>query len=123
MRHIKITIAVITAHTLTGTASVATRYLVAWLEPVEIVFLRYLFGSALIFTLFLLVKPRPSDHPYVLKSLMLGILFFALFPFLFSTAFYYTTAAHGALVIATMPVWAMLIAHVTRHEHLNPRLL
>ncbi len=123
MRHLKITIAIVTAHVLTGTASVATRYLVAYLEPVEIAFLRYLFGSALVFGLFFLLRPARAQSSSLLVSIPLGCLFFGLFPFLFSTAFYYTTAARGALVIATMPVWAMLIAHLFRHESIGSRLI
>lgn len=120
---IKITIAIIIAHILTGTASVSTRYLVAYLEPVEIAFLRYLFGSMLIFLLYVSTRTDKPSEAYFLKSIALGIIFFALFPFLFSTAFDHTTAARGALVIATMPVWSIIIGHLSKHEKMNPGML
>ena len=123
MTPLRITGAIILAHILTGTASVATRYLVAWLDPVEIVCLRYLFGSIVIGLAYMIFRRGTAKQAYFLKSLGLGILFFAIFPLLFTISFTYTTAARGALVIATMPVWAMLIGHFTRHESMTPRLV
>ncbi len=122
MLPLKVTAAIILAHILTGTASVSTRYLVAFLEPVEIAFLRYLLGSALIAIAFLCLPRSRITEPFLLKSVLLGIWFFALFPFLFSMAFDYTTAARGALVIATMPIWTMLISHFLKHEKITALL-
>lgn len=119
----RITAAIVLTHALTGTASVATRYLVEYLDPVDIAFLRYLFGSVCVVCISLAVRRlRILASSDMIKSVLLGVLFFALFPFLFSLAFKYTTAARGALVLATMPMWAMLIGHVTRHETMTPRL-
>lgn len=123
MIQIKITCAIILANILTGTASVCTRYLVAYLEPAEIVFLRYLFGGAFILSLFILSTVKKPTTRVIVISILLGILFFALFPFLFSLSFSYTTAARGALVIATMPIWSMLLAHLFKHEQLSGKLL
>ncbi len=117
-------LAITIAHCLTGTASVSTRYLIAWLEPVEVAFLRYFLGGLFILPLGLILhKSVKSAQPYIIKSILLGILFFALFPFLFSAAFKYTTAARGALVIATMPLWSILIGHFTKHETITAPLL
>lgn len=112
------------AHALTGTASVATRYLVTLLEPVQIAFLRYVLGSAFVFLIFLVCRTKQNtEKPFVLKSILLGMLFFALFPFLFSSAFVHTTAARGALVIATMPVWAMILGYLSKQESMNAKRL
>lgn len=124
MSILKITLAALAAHALTGTASVATRYLVAFLEPVQVAFLRYVLGSAFVFLIFLACKPsEKTDKPFLLKTILLGTLFFALFPFLFSLAFTHTTAARGALVIATMPVWAMILGYLSRQETMSIKRL
>ncbi len=123
MPYFKVTLAITAAHFLTGTASVATRYLVAWLDPVEIACLRYLLGGLFICPVFFLHKSKKPDKPYVMNSIFLGMLFFALFPLLFSTAFQYTSAARGSLVLATMPLWAMLIGYFSKHEIITLRMV
>lgn len=123
MPHLTLTLVIVISHALTGTASVATRYLVEYLQPVEVAFLRYLIGGVFTASICLIIRnTQATQRPFIIKSLLLGVLFFALFPFLFSLAFKYTTAARGALVLATMPMWAMLIGHVTKHEPMTPRL-
>lgn len=106
-------------HTLTGTASVITRYLVTVLDPIEIAFMRYFFGGLAMLPLFFIFRTSKLTKILLLKTAGLGALFFALFPFLFSWAFVHTTAARGALVLATMPIWAMLISKVLGHEGIN----
>lgn len=117
------TLAILCCHILTGTASVSTRYLVSVLPPVEVAFLRYFFGAlALLPFLFLFRTKKPNRIP-LLKIAGLGMLFFGLFPFLFSWAFVYTTAARGSLVLATMPIWTMLINKAIGHETVNAKTL
>jgi drug/metabolite transporter (DMT)-like permease len=113
------TLAILCCHILTGTASVTTRYLVTVLDPVEIAFLRYLIGGLAILPLFFLFRSRALNKILLLKVAGLGMLFFALFPFLFSWAFMYTNAARGSLVLATMPIWTMLISKAIGHERIN----
>ena len=113
------TMAVLCCHILTGTASVSTRYLVSVLEPVDIAFLRYLLGGLALLPFFFLFRTQNLSKLLFLKITGLGILFFAIFPFLFSWAFVYTTAARGSLVLATMPIWTMLISKAIGHEKLN----
>jgi len=110
------TFAILFAHALTGTASVTTRYLVSVLDPVEIAFMRYLFGGLILLPLFFLYRSPNLNRDYYFKISGLGILFFGLFPFLFSWAFVYTNAARGALVLATMPIWTMLLSKALGHE-------
>jgi len=113
------TLAIFLCHSLTGTASVCTRYLVTVLDPIDIAFLRYLFGGLAMLTLYLSVRFQSPGWRIVLQIVALGVLFFALFPFLFSWAFVYTNAARGALVLATMPIWAMLISEIVGHERID----
>lgn len=115
----KPTLAIMCCHILTGTASVTTRYLVAVLDPVEIAFMRYLFGGFAMLPLCFLFRTSRLTKLLLLKIAGLGALFFALFPFMFSWAFTYTSAARGSLVLATMPIWAMLISKAIGHESIN----
>ncbi|MFT5425637.1 MAG: drug/metabolite transporter (DMT)-like permease [Gammaproteobacteria bacterium] len=119
MKALQATLAIFCCHILTGTASVSTRYLVTVLDPVEIAFLRYFIGGFAMLPLFFLFRSRSLNKVLLLKIAGLGVLFFALFPFLFSWSFVYTTAARGSLVIATMPIWAMLISKAIGHERIN----
>jgi drug/metabolite transporter (DMT)-like permease len=113
------TMALFCCHILTGTASVSTRYLVSVLDPVEIAFLRYFLGGLALLPLFFLFRTRSLNKALLVKIAGLGILFFALFPILFSLAFVYTTAARGSLVLATMPIWTMLISKAIGHERIT----
>ena len=108
-------------HMLTGSASVATRYLVVDMDPVNIAFLRHFLGGAFLLPVLFLFGQISFNRRQLLMMFGMGLLFFALFPFLFSTAFKYTTAARGALVLATMPLWAMLLSHLLKHDALTFR--
>lgn len=113
------TLAIMCCHILTGTASVTTRYLVTVLDPVEIAFMRYLFGGFAMLPLFFLFRSSRLTKILLLKIAGLGVLFFALFPFMFSWGFVHTSAARGSLVLATMPIWTMLISKAIGHESVN----
>jgi len=113
------TLALLVCHSITGTASVLMRYFVNYLDPVEIAFLRYLLGGLFILPLFFIYRNPNLTRSLFFKSMALGILFFGLFPYLFAQAFVYTSAARGALVLATMPIWTMLIAKAIGHEKVN----
>jgi len=113
------TLAIMCCHILTGTASVTTRYLVSVLDPVEIAFMRYLFGGFAMLPLFFLFRTSRLTKILLLKIAALGALFFALFPFMFSWGFVHTSAARGSLVLATMPIWTMLISKAIGHESIN----
>jgi drug/metabolite transporter (DMT)-like permease len=113
------TLAIMCCHILTGTASVTTRYLVTVLDPVEIAFMRYLFGGFAMLPLFFLFRTSRLTKILLLKIAGLGALFFALFPFMFSWGFVHTSAARGSLVLATMPIWTMLISKAIGHESVN----
>jgi drug/metabolite transporter (DMT)-like permease len=114
------TLAILLCHMLTGTASVSTRYLVSILDPIEIAFMRYFFGSLILLPLFFLFRNKNLNLNLFLKTVVLGILFFGLFPFLFSYAFVYTNVARGSLVLATMSIWAMLLSKLMGHEKFSP---
>lgn len=119
MRIWLLALALLMCHSITGTASVLMRYFVNVIDPVEIAFIRYLLGGLCVLPLFFLFRSPNLTRDLCYKSAALGILFFGLFPYLFAQAFVYTSAARGSLVLATMPIWTMLIAKAIGHETIN----
>ena len=113
------TLALLFCHSITGTASVLMRYFVGILEPIDIAFMRYLIGSLFVLPLFFIYRSSNLTKTLFFKSMLLGVLFFGIFPYLFAYSFVYTNAAHGALILATMPIWTMLITKMVGHEKFN----
>ena len=122
MIHPNILVAIVVAHIFTGIASVANRYLVNYLDATEVAFLRYVFGAIFVLFIFLFQKPEKAQRPYIFNSILLGILFFGLFPYLFAESFKLVSAAEGALILATMPIWAMIIGHLSGRETIKLHL-
>lgn len=120
MLNTRATLAVIICHMLTGSASVATRYLVSSMEPLHIAFLRYLLGGLCLLPLLLLARKQILSIRLVIQIVSLGVLFFAIFTWMHSSAFQYTSASRGAIVLATMPVWAMLLGHYLGNDRFSP---
>jgi drug/metabolite transporter (DMT)-like permease len=52
---------------------------------------------------------------------LLGIIFFALFPLSFNAGLQFTQASRAGLMIATMPIWSMLLARAMVGERLSGR--
>lgn len=50
------------------------------------------------------------------RLFVLGALFFGAFPWVFNLSLAYTTAAHGALVLATAPILTLALASAVRSE-------
>lgn len=93
-----------------GTSIVATRYIVGVLDPLAIGTFRFGLGFAFLLPIALAARekwPQRRDWPGVLG---LGLLFFALFPFLFNWSLAFTTAARAALALSTMPLLTMATA-------------
>lgn len=113
------TLVLILCHSITGTASVLMRYFVGILDPIDIAFMRYLLGGFFVLPLFFIFRSSNLTRSLLFKSIALGVLFFGIFPVLFAEAFIYTSAARGALVLATMPIWTMLIGKAIGHEKVS----
>jgi drug/metabolite transporter (DMT)-like permease len=105
-----------------GASVVATRIAVAEIDPFTLAFYRYVIGT-LCFAPFLpLLWPRIRISPGEwVKIALLGILFFGFFPWAFSAALQYTTAARGAIGLATIPVQTLIIAAAFGRERLSGR--
>ncbi len=102
---------------LTGGSIVATRYVIGQTDPVTLSFLRYLIAIACLLpvTVVLLRRHRPSPRDLAMLA-VLGFAFFGLFPWLFTLSLQFTTAARGALALATAPLIALAIASALRME-------
>ena len=101
---------------LGGASVVATRAVVPLLDPATLAALRYGLGAlclALVVRMMNRAWPRRAD---LLPVLLLGLLFFTVFPYLFNLSLSYTTAARGSLALATLPFMTLLVAAVLRSE-------
>lgn len=106
---------------LGGTAVVATRHLVAHLDLLTLALMRYGIGVLCLGGLLALrryERPRGRD---LVTILLLGGLFFAVFPLLFNLGLSWTTAARGALALSTLPLLTLALAALLAAETLTRR--
>ena len=108
---------------LFGASVVAVRVVVQDIPPLTLAILRFGQGGFLLLLLLLiwardLLRIRGSDVPYLL---LLGVIFFTIFPVTFNMSLRLTEASRGALMLATMPLWSVLLARVAKRERLNTR--
>jgi drug/metabolite transporter (DMT)-like permease len=108
---------------LGGSAVVATRFVVAEIDPASLAFLRHAGAGLLIILLAALVLRRrlfrsiaAADLPAILS---LGAVQYAAFGWLFAAGLAYVPAARGALVIATYPIQTLILAAVLGRERLT----
>lgn len=106
-----------------GASVVATRYVVPQTTPVVLAFLRYLLASACV----LAVAQRRAFPPMPPRDrgqvVLLGVLFFGLFPWSFSASLTHLPATHVALIVATNPLVTMALSVIRGVEHITPRAL
>ena len=105
---------------LGGVTVVLTRFVVAETDPLTLVFARY--GIAALFLAVLLPFttriPRIARRDLLVISL-LGVVMFTGFPYFMARALEDTTAAHGGLVFATMPLMTIALGALVRVEPLT----
>jgi drug/metabolite transporter (DMT)-like permease len=106
---------------LLGASVVATREVVGEIAPLNLAFLRYALGGACLAALVQLIRPQSLRVPRaeLPKIALLGVLMYALFPFLFNTSLRYTTASRGAVILALAPLFTALLGAFSRSEHLK----
>lgn len=108
---------------LFGASVVAVRVAVQDVPPLTLAILRFGQGGFLLLLLLLiwardLLRIGWRDVPYLV---LLGAIFFTIFPVTFNTSLRLTEASRGALMLATMPLWSVLLARVAKREHLSIR--
>jgi len=105
-----------------GASVVATRLAVGEMDPVALAFFRYLIGAACLAPVLAALWPGRRPGPAELaKIALLGALFFGFFPWAFNAALQYTTAARGAIGLATIPIQTLIVATLAGRERLTTR--
>ena len=108
---------------LGGISVVATRHTVQSLDPLTLALLRYGIGGVCLGGLFLGLRLPAMERRHRLQIALLAALFFVGFPVLFNLALAWTTAARGALSLATLPLLTLLLAAGMGAEPLTTRKL
>ncbi|GGF08551.1 ABC transporter permease [Aliidongia dinghuensis] len=106
-----------------GLSLVAIRRVVGTTDPVLLAFFRYGIGALCLLPLSLRGRerlPPPRAWPEIV---LLGGLFFALFPILLNQALVDTTASRGALALSSLPLLTLVIAATAGAERLTGRKL
>ena len=104
-----------------GGNTAVTRYVIDTTDAVTLAGLRFGIGFLLLLPVAFLLKARWPQGRDRVATALLGILFFAVFMGLFNLALVYTSAARGALALATLPLTTMLVAASLGAERLTRR--
>jgi drug/metabolite transporter (DMT)-like permease len=114
------------AAVLFGSSVVAVRVVVQEVPPLSLAVLRFGHGGLLLVFVLLLVGARDllrvkwHDLPLLI---LLGAVLFTVFPVTFNASLLLIEASRGALILATIPLWSVLLARLARSERLAPRQL
>lgn len=114
-------LAALVSSALGGMAAGMTRFVIGATDPVTLGALRFGLAFLVLLPVGLAHRSRWPRREDWLGVAALGVLFFALFFLVFNTALTYTTAARGALSLATLPLLTMVVAALLRIESLTPR--
>ncbi len=111
------------AAVLFGASVVAARIAVRDVPPLTLALVRFAQGSLVLFTYLAifrrdLLRVDRRDLPYLA---LLGAIFFTVFPVTFNVGLRYIEASRAALLIATMPLWSLLIGRFVARERLSVR--
>jgi drug/metabolite transporter (DMT)-like permease len=112
-----------TAAVLFGASVVGVRLAVRDISPLTLAFLRFAQGALVLGAGLALFRPgllrvARRDLPYLA---LLGFIFYAVFAVSFNAGLQYLEASQAALIIATMPLWTMVVARGVTRERLTTR--
>src|SRR5262245_16334518 len=113
------------AAVLFGASVVAVRIAVRDVPPLSLAFLRFGQGALVLLVALLIVgrdrlRLARRDVPYLA---LLGLLFYAVFPITFNAGLRYIEASRAPLILASMPLWTVVLARRMAHERLTTRQL
>ena len=114
-------LAAVVSSALGGSAAALTRYMIGASDPVTLAAFRFGIGFVLLLPVALLLRSRFPQGKDRLAVAALGILFFALFFFLYNIAMSFTTAARGSLALSVLPLTTMIVAALFGREALTRR--
>ena len=105
-----------------GTSVVVTRLAVGEIDPIALAFYRYVVAAVCLVPLLPFVWPKVDLlFADIIKIALLGVVFFGFFPWAFSAALQHTSAARGAIGIATIPIQTLIVAALFGREQLTSR--
>ena len=105
-----------------GTSVVVTRLAVGEIDPIALAFYRYVVAAVCLVPLLPFVWPKVRlPIADIIKIALLGASFFGFFPWAFSAALQHTSAARGAIDIATIPIQTLIVATLFGHEQMTGR--
>jgi drug/metabolite transporter (DMT)-like permease len=115
--------AAFTAAALFGASLVAVKVTVREIPPLSLAVLRFGQGAIVLFVCILIIRPQLLDvgGARLRFIALLGAIFFSLFPVSFNAGMQFTQASRGALMLATMPIWSVLLARPLAGERLTMR--
>jgi drug/metabolite transporter (DMT)-like permease len=114
-------VAAVVTGVLVGAAMVATRFVIDQTTPASLAFLRYLIGTCCLLPAFLASGPARFERRDLLPIAVLGITQFGILIALLNYALQFIPAARAALIFATLPLLAMLLAAGLGQEQLTVR--
>lgn len=111
------------AAVLFGASVVAVRVAVQDVPPLTVAFLRFGQGSICLFLALGLFRRDllRVDRRDIGFIALLGALFYTIFPTTFNIGLRYTEASRAALLVATMPLWTLVLARTLTRERLTKR--
>lgn len=114
-------LAALISSALGGTAAAITRYVIGATDPVTLAAFRFGIAFLLVVPIALALRSKwPTGRDW-LGVAGLGVLFFAVFFFIYNISMSHTTAARGSLALSTLPLTTMLVAALLGYEKLTTR--
>jgi drug/metabolite transporter (DMT)-like permease len=91
------------------------------IPPLDLAVLRFAQGAIVLLLVLALRAPEQLkvDRADLPLLALLGAIFFSAFPLAFNTALRFTEASRGAIVLATMPVWSIILGRLFVRERLR----
>jgi drug/metabolite transporter (DMT)-like permease len=109
------------SNALGGTGIGVTRYVIRSVDPLTLGALRFGIGFLVLVPIMIAQGGKWPVRADWAGIAALGILFFALYPIVFNFALMFTTAAHAALALSTIPLLSMVIGAAIGVEPLTGR--
>jgi len=111
------------AAVLLGASVVAVRVAVRDIPPTTLAVIRFGQGALVLLGGIAIIRPAllRIDLQSLRFDVLLGAIIFSLFPLSFNAGLQFTQATRGALMLATLPIWSMLLARWFLGERLGVR--
>lgn len=114
-------LAAIASSALGGTAAALTRYAISASDPITLAAFRFGIAFLLVLPIALALRSKWPQGRDWFGVAGLGVLFFAVFFFVYNISMQQTTAARGSLALSTLPLTTMLVAALLGYEKLTAR--